>query len=88
MSELISFIYQKFFQINKRSEHFKRKEAKDMKRQFTKKLNDIYLHVHIRVVNILRKMDYVNEIIIGFYKKKHLGVKDVLIEIKNMRAKI
>lgn len=57
MSELISFIYQKFFQINKRSEHFKRKEAKDMKRQFTKKLNDIYLHVHIRVCSKYSQKD-------------------------------
>lgn len=48
----------------------------------------ICMYAHVCVVNILRKIDHVNEIIIGFYKKEYLGVKGVLLQIKNMRAKI
>lgn len=38
MSELISFIYKKSFQINKRCEHFKRKRDKGPKKAIYKEI--------------------------------------------------
>ena len=49
MSELISLIYKKFFKLIREMNTLKEKGAKDKKRQFTEKLNDIYLRVHTHV---------------------------------------
>lgn len=38
-------------------------------------------HIYIHVMDILRDIDHILEIIIGFYKKEHPGIKEVLLEI-------
>lgn len=45
-------------------------------------------HIYIHVMNMLKEVDHMHEIIIGFYRKEHPGIKEVLLEISNMRAKI
>lgn len=37
--------------------------------------------IYIHVTGILRDIDHIHEIIIGFYKKEHPGIKEVLLEI-------
>lgn len=38
-------------------------------------------------MNILRDIDHIHETIIGFHEKGYPGIKEVLLEIKNMKEK-
>lgn len=42
------------------------------------KINDIYLHtqhLYIYVMDIPREIEHIHKIMVGFYKKQHLGMK-------------
>ena len=43
--------------------------------------------MHICVMSFLREIDHIHEII-GFSKKEYPGIKEMILEIKNMKAKI
>ena len=49
------------------------------------KINDIYLHtqhLYIYVMDILREIEHIHKIMVGFYKKQHLGMKKCFQKLK------